>query len=92
MRVKLEGGNGATPYEQIDISETAKQAIRLAFNPSGDPRVVRLKMLAAAFITECQGVQAELPEGAREAAVAITNMQTASMWAVLAATTNAPPK
>lgn len=86
MRVKIEGVYGATPYEQVEISEEAQRRVRLTFNPSGDLRVVRLKALAAAFISECIDGQAAIPEGAREFAVAITNMQTASMWGVLAAT------
>ncbi len=86
MRVKLEfEAPGST--EVVDLSETAKQAVRFTFNPSGLGRVNRLKALAAAFISECESARAETPEGAREFAVAITNMQTTSMWAVLAATT-----
>lgn len=71
----------------VTVTDEAKAAVRLAFNPSQLERVTRLKSLAAAFITECKMGQAELPEAAREYAVAITNMQQASMWAVLAATT-----
>lgn len=67
------------------MSAKAKDAVRLTFNPSNNPRVTRMKMLAAAFITECE-TMAGTPAG-REAAVAITNMQTASMWAVLGLTT-----
>lgn len=78
---------GAINNERADISDNAAKAVRMGFNPSALPRVDRLKALAAAFLTECDLVAAELPEAAREAAVAKTNMQTASMWAVLAATT-----
>lgn len=70
-----------------DLSESAKEAIRFTFNPSGDPTVHRLKFLAAALITEYEKVRDQPGKGAgREAAVAITNLQTASMWGVLAAT------
>lgn len=69
-----------------DISETAREAVRLSFNPSGDQTVYRLKLLAAALITEYEAVRDRNPQAGREAAVAITNMQTASMWGVLAAT------
>lgn len=73
----------------VGISEQSAQAVRMGFNPSSIERVDRLKALAAAFLSECDLVAAEIPAAAREAAVAKTNMQTASMWAVLAATTNA---
>lgn len=68
-----------------DLSDTAIDAVRLKFNPSGLDRVGKIKMLTAALITECEQIREEGTAG-REAAVAITNVQTASMWAVLAAT------
>jgi hypothetical protein len=43
---------------------------------------------AAALITEYEAIREDMPVGAREASVAITNMQTTSMWGVSAATTN----
>jgi uncharacterized metal-binding protein len=70
---------------EADVSDTAKEHVRLRFNPSGLDRVAKLKLLQAAFITECEAIAAEGKAG-REAAVAITNAQTASMWAVSAAT------
>lgn len=69
-----------------DLSETAKEAIRFTFNPSGNATVHRLKFLAAALITEYEKVRDSGTGAGREAAVAITNLQTASMWGVLAAT------
>jgi len=66
-----------------DLSESAKEAIRFTFNPSGDATVHRIKFLAAALTTEYEEIARKAP---REAAVAITNLQTASMWGVLAAT------
>lgn len=71
----------------LAISDAAREAVRLKFNPSGLPNVDRLKTLAAAFITECDRIAAEVPDSGRSLAVAKTNMQTASMWAVLGATT-----
>lgn len=68
-----------------DLSESAKEAIRFTFNPSGDATVHRIKFLAAALVTEYEKIRDNGP-GGREAAVAITNLQTASMWGVLAAT------
>lgn len=86
----------------VDVSAEAKQAVRLTFNPSANKRVERLKSLAAAFISECDAISSEFhanrknqedaeraAEAGRALAVAKTNMQTASMWAVLGATTNA---
>jgi hypothetical protein len=70
----------------ISFSDKAKEAIRHKFNPSGLANVNDLKALAAAFITVCDRIAAEKPEAGRELAVAVTNMQTASMWAVLGAT------
>jgi hypothetical protein len=77
---------GACNGEQVAISNEAAEAVRFTFNPSGLNSVNRLKSLSAAFIAECQAQQAAKGEAGREFAVAITNMQTASMWAVLAAT------
>lgn len=68
-----------------DISDSARDSVRLGFNPSGDPTVVALKTKMAEWITLVEEVQAR-GVAPREAAVAITNAQTASMWAVLAAT------
>lgn len=69
------------------LTKTSTDYVRLRFNPSGLDKVTKLKMLAAAFITECEYMQADREkEVGRECAVAITNMQTASMWAVSAAT------
>jgi hypothetical protein len=73
--------------EQVPIQQSAADAVRMTSNPSAKPQVERLKALAAAFISECDRVAAEVPNSGREAAVARTNMQSASMWAVLAATT-----
>ena len=75
---------------QVGTSNDAQEAIRFTFNPSGLPRVAILKALAAAFLTECDRTHIEVPAAGRELAVAKTNMQTASMWAVLGATKGAP--
>jgi hypothetical protein len=77
---------GACNGEQVNISGEAAEAVRFTFNPSGLNSVNRLKSLSAAFVAECQAQQSAKGEAGREFAVAITNMQTASMWAVLAAT------
>lgn len=71
---------------ELVLSDSAKEHIRHKFNPSGLPEVNNLKALAGAFITYVEHLQKEHPHAVRELAVAITNMQTASMWAVLGAT------
>lgn len=77
-----------------------QKAVGLTFNPSGDPVVNDLKTKAAAFIDACDavrnntGAQVALQkmssdaqrEVCRMASIAITEAQTAQMWAVKAAT------
>jgi len=77
---------GACTGVEIPITAEAAEAVRFSFNPSGLESINRLKSLSSAFIAECQHQQTENPGAGREFAVAITNMQTASMWSVLAAT------
>ncbi|MDW3181754.1 hypothetical protein [Roseobacter sp.] len=84
MHVKIN--TAALHNEEVPIQDGAAQLVRMGFNPSTLPRVDRIKALAAALISECQAVQAEVPDGGREAAVAITDVQKASMMAVAAAT------
>ena len=76
----------ALPGETVTITNGAAELVRMGFNPSKLPRVDRIKALAAALISECEGIKAEGGKGAREAAVAITQFQGASMFAVAAAT------
>lgn len=73
-------------HHEVVLSDSAKDHIRHKFNPSGLPEVNNLKALSGAFITYVEHLQKAHPHAARELAVAITNMQTASMWAVLGAT------
>lgn len=77
------------PTRTLSVRDGAQEAVRLDFNPSANERVTRLKALAAAFLSECDDIASEQPNAGRELAVAKTNMQTASMWAVLGATTPA---
>lgn len=71
----------------VSISDTAAEAVRLNFNVSGREDVDRIKTLTAALITELEDIRArDGGKAGREASAAITNVQTASMWAVLAAT------
>jgi hypothetical protein len=71
----------------VEISATAADAIRHKFNPSDRSDVAAIKDLTGTLITMLEGIRDRNGGAAgREAAVAITNIQTASMWAVLAAT------
>ncbi|MEN8721877.1 MAG: hypothetical protein ABF335_03210 [Alphaproteobacteria bacterium] len=68
------------------ISDTAAEAVRLNFNPSGESPVDELKTIAAEFITKCEAVQQDIPAAGRELALARTYVETAQMWAVKGAT------
>ena len=64
-----------------------ERAVGLSFNPSGDDKVHQLKMAVAAFIDLCnEAREAADGEVGRMYSVAITEAQTAQMWAVKAAT------
>lgn len=69
-----------------------EKAVGLTFNPSNDPKVQDLKEKAAAFIDACNkmrvATETEKPDAevARMASIAVTEAQTAQMWAVKAAT------
>jgi hypothetical protein len=65
-----------------------ERAVGLTFNPSGDPNVIVLKQFIAAFIDFCDHERelARDPEVKRMYSLAITEAQTAQMWAVKAAT------
>lgn len=71
----------------IETSATAKDAVRKDFNPSGNQDVADIKAITASLISKMEQIRDRNGGLAgREAAVAITNIQTASMWCVLAAT------
>lgn len=73
--------------EQTGNSAAAEDAVRKNFNPSGNPDVAEIKAITAGLITKMEGIRdRDGGKAGREAAVAITNIQTASMWCVLAAT------
>lgn len=64
-----------------------EQAVGLTFNPSGDEKVTELKKHFAAIIDILNDDRGnERDERARLASVAITETQTAQMWAVKAVT------
>jgi hypothetical protein len=64
------------------------KAVGLGFNPSGNPAVDIIKKAAADLIQECYEYRetATDPEVKRMFSVAITEAQTAQMWAVKAVT------
>ena len=69
------------------VSETAKDAVRRDFNPSGNQDVTNIKTMTSELIAYMEAIRdRDGGKAGREAAVAITQLQTASMWCVLAAT------
>jgi hypothetical protein len=65
-----------------------EKAVGLTFNPSGNEAVQQLKEKAAAFIDNCNDFRNSTDDGEmkRMLSVAITEAQTAQMWAVKAVT------
>lgn len=76
----------AVPDGKTSISNDALALVRGNFNPSKIEAVDRIKALAAALISECEAIRDARGPGGREASVAITQIQGASMFAVAAAT------
>ncbi|RJE87948.1 Acb2/Tad1 domain-containing protein [Paracoccus onubensis] len=84
MHIKIH--TAAIPDGETHISNSAAKLVRMGFNPSRLEPVDRIKALAAALISECEAIRDQKGEGAREAAIAITDVQKSSMMAVAAAT------
>ena len=65
-----------------------QKAVGLSFNPSGDPIVNMLKASFSDILDDMDALrqQAASPEVKRMLSIAITEAQTAQMWAVKAAT------
>lgn len=65
-----------------------ERAVGLTFNPSGDDKVAACKRKFAEVIDQMNDLRnaTENPEVKRMASVAITEAQTAQMWAVKAIT------
>jgi hypothetical protein len=75
--------------QQQGPSPSANEAVRRDFNPSGSPDVAAIKERTSELITIMETIRdRDGGKAGREAAIAITNLQTASMWCVLAATKN----
>lgn len=77
----MGGGSATGPQRELSYGE---QAVGLTFNPSGDETVNRLKELYAEIIDICDFQRKEAGQGekGRLLSVAITEAQTAQMWAV----------
>ena len=75
----------------MSISESAADAVRQKFNPSSNTDVAAIKQRTAELISMMEVIrERDGGKAGREAAVAITQLQTASMWCVLAATKGLP--
>lgn len=61
-----------------------EKAVGLTFNPSNDEKVQKVKELYAEIIDLCNDLRSEAGQGekGRLLSVAITEAQTAQMWAV----------
>ncbi|MBX2906154.1 MAG: hypothetical protein KF744_08960 [Taibaiella sp.] len=70
------------------IQSFGQKAVGLSFNPSGDDAVGKCKQGFAGLIDQMNDLRAnsDSPEQKRLASVAITEAQTAQMWAVKALT------
>lgn len=71
---------------RTEISPSSLKAVGFSLDFSGDERVSRIQALAAALITEMEIVRASTPSAAREASIAITDIEAAQLSAVKAAT------
>lgn len=76
------------PDENQRALTFGEKAVGLTFNPSNIEAVQELKERAAAFIDTCNDFRNATEEGEvkRMMSVAITEAQTAQMWAVKAVT------
>lgn len=66
-----------------------EKAVGLSFNPSADPAVDKIKRLYADIIdvlNDCRAYASQVSEAKRIFSIAITEAQTAQMWAVKAIT------
>jgi len=82
---------GAGPEVTLSFGE---RAVGLTFNPSGDPEVNQIKVNCAILIDQLHdlrsGHYADDNDVKRMLSLAITDVQTAQMWAVKAVTWRKP--
>ena len=83
----MENTNDNVPQAQIQLT-FGQKAVGLPFNPSGDDAVTRCKMHFANTIDQMNNLRnsTQSSEVKRLTSVAITEAQTAQMWAVKALT------
>lgn len=80
MQERSEAGDTLNQREMT----YGEKAVGLTFNPSGDEKVQEVKELYAKIIDLCNEIRTEAGQGekGRLLSVAITEAQTAQMWAV----------
>ena len=91
-------GNPEFTMEPTDLADVTpevtfgEQAVNLKFNPSGDPEVYKCKKYFASLIDQMHKLRetTDDTETKRRASKAISEMETAQMWAVKAITTPLP--
>ena len=77
---------GGTPIVGREMTY-GERAVGITFNPSNDPTVQKVKELYAQIIDVCNELKTSEPgEVNRLLSIAITEAQTAQMWAVKAIT------
>lgn len=84
------GGNAAGVAASVPAELTfGEKAVGLTFNPSGDSAVVNTKKYFAQIIDDMNGLRSDpaaSAESKRLYSIAITEAQSAQMWAVKAIT------
>ena len=78
--------SGETFSFSVASSNKAKDDVRFKFNPSGLREVNEIKALGVLWLSKLEEIAATHPHAARELAVARTEFQKASMFAVLGIT------
>jgi len=88
MKVVVYDDTGSV-VQELALSDTAKEAVVLGFNPSGDKDVLTAKSLAAAAITFAElisQVKGSGPLAGRRCSLAKTDFETGAMFLVKAIT------
>lgn len=76
-----------TETVELNIAPEAATMVRLDFLPPNNEPAKRIKMLAAALISECMMAKMSgVSEQARAASIAITHIETGAMFAVKSVT------
>ena len=67
-------------------TDKSKDDVRFSFNPGQKPEITEIKALGALWLAKVEEHVRNNPKGAREFAIARTEFQKASMFAILAIT------